>query len=233
MSLLEGGGSFKPLKAVLILSGGLDSTVLLYDLLSRGYSVHAITFNYGQRHSHEIESAVAITLNLVDSGAHVLHSVIDLRNISKYLGDSALLGGQIVPECHYTEAAAKQTVVPNRNMIMLAVAAGYAEANFIPEVYYAAHAGDWAIYPDCRKEFTEQMAEAIKLATAWNPVELKTPFVSLTKDQIVKRGIELKVPFELTWSCYNGGAVPCGKCPTCVERIEAFEKNGAIDPCLK
>ncbi len=221
------------LKAALILSGGLDSTVLLYDLLSKGYFVHALTFNYGQRHSREIESAVSITFNLINNDAPVLHRIVDLRSISQYLGDSALLCKKVVPECHYTEEAAKQTVVPNRNMIMLAIAAGYAEANFIPEIYYAAHAGDWAIYPDCRKEFTEQMSQAIKLATAWNPVELKTPYVSLTKDQIVKRGIELKVPFELTWSCYNGGSVPCGKCPTCVERAEAFEKNGVKDPCQK
>jgi 7-cyano-7-deazaguanine synthase len=108
-------------------------------------------------------------------------------------------------------------------MIMLSIAAGYAEAHSIPDIYYAAHAGDWAIYPDCRKSFVDSAAETIKLASAWNPVTLKAPFAEMTKKEIVAIGRKLEVPFELTWSCYKGGDKPCGKCPTCVERIEALQ----------
>ncbi|HWQ19993.1 MAG TPA: 7-cyano-7-deazaguanine synthase QueC [Methanotrichaceae archaeon] len=217
------------MKAVLILSGGLDSTTLLYKLLADGYQVEAITFDYGQRHRREIDSARKIAaINGVP------HRVVDLSAITPLLGDSALLGGKDIPSCHYTEDAAKQTVVPNRNMIMLSIAVGYAEAMKISEVYYAAHAGDWAIYPDCRSSFIEAMASAIRLATAWNPVELKAPFVGMTKAEIVKLGLTLNVPYELTWSCYQGGDKPCGVCPTCIERAEAFAVNRVDDPynCL-
>ena len=123
--------------AVLILSGGLDSTTMLYEMLSSGYCVHAMTFNYDQRHKKEINCARKITGLL-----NVPHIVIDLTCITEILGDSALLGGRDVPKCHYTEDAARQTIVPNRNMIMLSIAAGYAEAQEIPEVFYAAHRND-------------------------------------------------------------------------------------------
>ena len=204
--------------SVLIFSGGLDSTTLLYKLLSEGHWVHALTFDYNQRHKKEIDCAANIC------AIHgTPHKVINITNLAPLLGDSSLLGGKDVPDCHYTEDSARQTVVPNRNMIMLSIAAGYAEAYEIPEVYYAAHAGDWAIYPDCRKSFVDSAAETIKLASAWNPVTLKAPFAEMTKKEIVALGRKLKVPFELTWSCYKGGDKPCGTCPTCVERIEALQ----------
>jgi 7-cyano-7-deazaguanine synthase len=213
------------MKAVLILSGGLDSTTLLYKMLSDGYEVEALTFNYGQRHKKEIDCA----LKLAELQC-VPHKIIDLSCIAGFLGNSALLGGKDVPKCHYTEDAAKQTIVPNRNMIMLAVAAGYAEAHEVPEVFYAAHRNDSTIYPDCRKEFVEALRPAISLATAWHPVELKAPFIDLTKAEIVKLGLELKVPYEMTWSCYKGEEWPCRECPTCIEREEAFALNRAKDP---
>jgi 7-cyano-7-deazaguanine synthase len=211
--------------AVLILSGGLDSTTLLYKLIADGYQVDTITFDYGQRHKREIDSARKIA-----AIKGVSHRVVDLGAITPLLGDSALLGGKDIPSCHYTEEAARQTVVPNRNMIMLSIAAGYAEAMKISEVFYAAHAGDWAIYPDCRTSFIDAMRAAIRLATAWNPVELKAPFAGITKAEIVKLGLDLKVPYELTWSCYQGCDEPCGVCPTCIERAEAFAANGIKDP---
>jgi 7-cyano-7-deazaguanine synthase len=216
------------MKAVLILSGGVDSTTLLYKMLADGYSVMALTFNYAQRHKKEIECATRIAGLL-----KVPHLVVDLCCIAGLLGDSALLGGKEVPRCHYTEDAAKQTVVPNRNMIMLSIAAGFAEAREIPEVFYAAHRNDSTIYPDCRPEFVEALRPAIRLGTAWHPVELKAPFVNMSKAEIVKMGLEMGVPYELTWSCYQGEAQPCLKCPTCVERMEAFSLNGALDPLLK
>ncbi|RQW80154.1 MAG: 7-cyano-7-deazaguanine synthase QueC [Methanothrix sp.] len=215
------------MKAVLILSGGVDSTTLLYKLVDDGYEVHALTFNYAQRHKKEIECAKTIASRL-----SIIHRVVDLSCVARLLGDSALLGGKDVPCCHYTEDAAKQTVVPNRNMIMLSLAAGYAEAHEIPQIFYAAHKNDSTIYPDCRAEFVEALKPAIRLATAWHPVELCAPFVDLTKAEIVSLGLKLEVPYELTWSCYRGEERPCRSCPTCIEREEAFGINGAKDPLV-
>jgi len=216
------------MKAVLILSGGLDSTTLLYKMINDGYEVQTLTFNYAQRHKKEIDCARKIAA-LLD----IPHRTVDLVCLAALLGDSALLGTKEVPSCHYTEDAARQTIVPNRNMIMLAIAAGYAEAREIPEVFYAAHKNDSAIYPDCRLEFVEAMKPAIRLATAWHPVELQAPFVNLTKAEIVKMGLQLKVPYHLTWSCYRGEEKPCRSCPTCIEREEAFRLNGVVDPLIK
>ncbi len=215
------------MRGVLILSGGVDSTTLLYKMLSDGFEVTALTFNYAQRHKKEIECARAIAERL-----HIRHKIVDLSSLASLLGDSALLGGKDVPSCHYTEEAAKKTVVPNRNMIMLSVAAGYAEAHEIPDVYYAAHKNDSTIYPDCRPEFVRALAPAIRLATAWHPVELQAPFVDMSKAEIVELGLALEVPYELTWSCYRGEEHPCRSCPTCIEREEAFALNGRRDPLL-
>jgi 7-cyano-7-deazaguanine synthase len=216
------------MRGVLILSGGVDSTTLLYKMLSDGYEVTALTFNYAQRHKKEIDCAKAIAEKL-----HIKHKIVDLRTLVSLLGDSALLGGKDVPSCHYTEEAAKKTVVPNRNMIMLSVAAGYAEAHEISDVFYAAHKNDSTIYPDCRPEFVQALRPAIRLATAWHPVELQAPFVDMSKAEIVRLGLALKVPYELTWSCYRGEEHPCRSCPTCIEREEAFSLNGRMDPLLE
>jgi 7-cyano-7-deazaguanine synthase len=214
-----------PMKAVLILSGGLDSTTLLYQMLQEGYEVEALTFNYAQRHKKEIDCARKIADLLTIS-----HCVVDISNLASLLGNSALLGGKDVPACHYTEDAARQTVVPNRNMIMLSIAAGYAEAHEVPAVFYAAHKNDSTIYPDCRTQFVSALRPAIRLATAWHPVELKAPFIDMTKAEIVKLGLKMGVPYELTWSCYRGEEKPCRCCPTCIEREEAFAINVALDP---
>lgn len=215
------------MRGVLILSGGVDSTTLLYRMIEDGYRVEALTFDYGQRHRKEMDCASAIA-----EGLDIPHRIVDLRSITSLLGDSALLGGREVPECHYTEEAAKKTVVPNRNMIMLSIAAGYAEAREIPDIFYAAHKNDSTIYPDCRPEFVQALAPAIRLGTAWHPVELQAPFVNLSKAEIVGLGLELGVPYEMTWSCYRGEERPCRTCPTCIEREEAFEANGCRDPLL-
>ena len=215
------------MKAVLIFSGGLDSTTLLCKMLADGYQVDALTFNYAQRHKKEIDCAITIARRL-----NVTHHVIDLSSLAAFLGESALLGKKEVPSCHYTEDAARQTVVPNRNMIMLSVAAGYAEAHEIPELFYAAHKNDQTIYPDCRPEFVQALVPAIRLGTAWHPVQLKAPFLDMTKAEIVRMGLELQVPYELTWSCYRGEDKPCRSCPTCIEREEAFTLNGITDPLI-
>jgi 7-cyano-7-deazaguanine synthase len=216
------------MRGVLILSGGVDSTTLLYKMLEEGYLVEALTFNYAQRHKKEIDCAAAIARRL-----NITHKIVDLSSVASLLGDSALLGGKEVPDCHYTEEAARKTVVPNRNMIMLSVAAGYAEAREIPQLFYAAHKNDRTIYPDCRPEFVQALRPAILLGTAWHPVKLQAPFVDMSKAEIVRIGLQMQVPYEMTWSCYKGEQRPCRTCPTCVEREEAFAANGCADPLLE
>ena len=213
------------MKTLVIYSGGLDSTVLLYDLHKAGHELHALSVNYGQRHGCELVQAAKIC-----AGLGVDHKVADLSSIQPLLAGSSLTSPEIaVAEGHYTEEKMKTTVVPNRNMILLALATGHALSIGAGQVAYAAHSGDHAIYPDCRNEFADAMAEAMALCD-WKKVELSRPFVDWTKAEIVKRGAELGVPFDQTWSCYQGGEKHCGRCGTCIERREAFDLAGITDP---
>ena len=218
-------------KAVLILSGGIDSSTLLYHLLDKGYEVHALTFYYGQKHSKEIEHSKIIAEEAKSRGK-VNHRVVDISSIHDLISSGALTGEESVPKAFYSEDVQKRTIVPNRNMIMLSIAAGYAVKIGAKEVYYAAHKSDYSIYPDCRKEFVKAFDAAVYLANLWTPVEIKAPFVDMTKDEIVKLGLRLEVPYELTWSCYEGNERPCLSCGTCLERTEAFLLNNAKDPML-
>lgn len=213
------------MKTLAIYSGGLDSTVLLYHLREAGHGVHALSVNYGQRHAKELECAADIC-----KGLGIPHQVADLSSIQSLLAGSSLTSPEIeVAEGHYTEETMKTTVVPNRNMILLALATGNALSIGAEQVAYAAHSGDHAIYPDCRNEFADAMAEAMALCD-WNNVGLDRPFVDWTKADIVRRGAELDVPFEKTWSCYKGSDLHCGRCGTCIERREAFYLAGVEDP---
>ena len=187
------------MKTVLIYSGGLDSTVLLYDLLAAGHSVRALSINYGQRHQKELQAASCICQQL-----GIEHRVADISGIAPLLKGSSLTDDTIdVPEGHYEAESMKATVVPNRNMIMLSIAAGWAISEKADTVSYAAHSGDHAIYPDCREKFTDALDTAIQLAD-WHEVSLYRPFIGKSKADIVKLGSTLKVPFEKTWSCYKG-----------------------------
>lgn len=209
---------------VLIYSGGLDSTVLLYQLLRQGQVVRALSVDYGQKHAREIQAAKEITKEV-----GVEHRVADLRSITGLL-QSSLTSAQLdIPQGHYAEENMKATVVPNRNMILLALAAGWAISLKAQSIAYAAHGGDHAVYPDCRDEFADAMAAAIRLAD-WHSVELVRPFINLKKPDIVRLGHELQVPFAKTWSCYRGEELHCGACGTCIERREAFYKQGIDDP---
>ena len=215
------------MKTVLIHSGGMDSTVLLYHLLKEGNTVKALSIDYGQRHRKELEYAAELTKEL-----RVEHKIADLRSVTDLLAGSSLTSADIeVPEGHYAEDNMKATVVPNRNMILLSLAAGWAISNRYDHISYAAHAGDHDIYPDCREEFTNALDKAIQLAD-WHQVSLHRPFVSKTKADIAALGAELGVHFEKTWSCYKGGELHCGRCGTCVERREAFHLAGIKDPTL-
>ena len=213
------------MKTIVTYSGGLDSTVLLYYLLSEGHEVSALSVDYGQRHAIELKRATQIS-----EGLRIPYETVDLSSINSLLSGSSLTSSEIdVAEGHYTEENMKTTVVPNRNMILLALAAAKAISTGASQVAYAAHSGDHAIYPDCRNAFVDTMAKAISLCD-WEDIELSCPFVDWTKADIVRRGAELDVPFGLTWSCYKGCKKHCGRCGTCIERREAFCLAGVDDP---
>jgi len=197
-------------KGVLILSGGMDSTTLLYYLLKkRNLDVYALSFNYGQRHSKELEMARK-TCEILE----VPHKIVDLSSIRELLKGSALIDVIDVPEGHYEEENMKLTVVPNRNMIMLSLAIAYAISIKALVVYYAAHGGDHAIYPDCRPEFVAAMRTVAEQCD-WYSVTVEAPFLFYDKGDIAILGRELGVDYSLTWTCYKGGKVPCGKCGAC------------------
>lgn len=213
-------------KAVIIASGGMDSTTLLYDILSRGYQVYALSVNYGQKHSKELEFIRKTCTKL-----KVSHKLINLSLLGKeLLFGSALTSQEIkVPEGDYRQTSMKLTVVPNRNMILLSLAVGYAISIGAKKVFYAAHTGDHAIYPDCRKEFVQAMRQAVLLSD-WEAVELEAPYLDLDKGDIAIKGKSLGVDYSLTWTCYKGGRKACGKCGACCERLEAFQKAKMTDP---
>ncbi len=212
-------------KAILIYSGGMDSTTLLYSLISEGYLVKALGIDYGQRHLKELDSARTICETL-----GVEFQIADLSSIRALFGQSALTDPSVdLPEGTYDVENMKVTVVPNRNMLMLAVAISWAIASEIGTVAYAAHAGDRAVYPDCRHEFVEALGQAARLCD-YEPIEILSPFILTSKKDIVSIGGKLGVPFHLTWSCYKGGARHCGKCGTCQQRAQAFQASGVPDP---
>ncbi|MGI8603688.1 MAG: 7-cyano-7-deazaguanine synthase QueC [Verrucomicrobiales bacterium] len=215
------------MKVVVLVSGGMDSVTALYDAAAGHEVVAALSFDYGAKHNHrELPCAAWHAAHL-----GVAHRVVSLNFVEKLFRSDLLRTGGDIPDGHYEDASMKRTVVPFRNGIMLAVAAGFAESIDAKALVIAAHAGDHAIYPDCREEFLAPMAEAISTGT-YAKLALLRPFISMTKSQIVERGRRLAVDFFRTWSCYKGGESHCGKCGTCVERREAFAKARVADPTV-
>lgn len=213
------------MKTVVLVSGGMDSVVALYDAKDHHEVVTGLSFDYGSKHNHrEIPFAEYHCEKL-----GIPHQTIPLDFMNDCFDSHLLKAGGEIPEGHYEADNMKQTVVPFRNGIMLSIAAGFAESQGAEAVTIAAHSGDHAIYPDCRGDFMDPMAQAIAAGT-YAKIQLFRPFLNMRKEDIAARGGEVGVDFTQTWSCYKGGEIHCGKCGTCVERKEAFERSGIPDP---
>ncbi len=218
------------MKSVVIFSGGIDSTTLLFKLKNEGHEIYAITFSYGQKHSRELESAKKIASILKFD-----HKIVDVSSLQSLL-DSALTNPNIaipkVPASAQFYETLKTTVVPNRNAIFLSIAAGYAQSIGSNNVFYAAHYSDRGMYPDCRQEFIEAFEKMSRISLDNDSLSVQSLFVNMNKSDIVRLGSELGVPYELTWSCYGGDTKHCGTCSACRERKRAFSEAGMKDPTV-
>jgi 7-cyano-7-deazaguanine synthase len=208
--------------ALLILSGGMDSVTLLYDRAEE--IALAVSFDYGSNHNHkEIPFAKKHCEAL-----GIPHVVIPLKFMAEHFESSLLSGAEAIPEGHYADENMKSTVVPFRNGIMLSIAAGLAESKGLQKVMMANHFGDHDVYPDCRKEFVDNMSAAISAGTYAN-IFIDAPYTSISKADIARKGAALGIDYAQTWSCYKGLEKHCGKCGTCIERKEALAAAGITD----
>lgn len=214
--------------AVVITSGGMDSTTAVYWAKHYFGEIETMSFDYGQRHKKELEFAQ----RTADKLGHK-HHLVDLTGVTDLISTSALTNPLIaVPDGHYEEETMKITVVPNRNAMMLNIAIARAVAIGAEAVVIGVHSGDHAIYPDCRVEFISLQEKTAQIANEGfiHPLfQLVAPFVHMTKANIASLGKELEVPWHETWTCYKGGEIHCGRCSTCVERLEAFHVAGVPD----
>lgn len=212
-------------RVLVVLSGGMDSVTLLHFYRTLRMQLHAVSFDYGQRHKKELDFA---RLNAQRLGAQ--HTTIDVSFLQRVFAPSSQTSAGIaVPHGHYTDESMRKTVVPGRNMVMLSLAISLALKEKCGIVAFGAHGGDHAIYPDCRPEFVDAM-RAAGLTCDWTQVKVAAPFLSFDKGQIASLGHSLGVVWEETWSCYEGGSYHCGRCGTCTERREAFARAGIEDP---
>ena len=215
---------FNMIDSIVVLSGGMDSTVLLADTLSKGISVEALSFDYGSKHSDkELTCAIEICKKY-----NVAHQIVELPFINELFSSSLLKSGNQIPEGEYNEPSMKSTVVPFRNGIMLSITVGYAESIGAENVLLGSHSGDHFIYPDCRPEFNNAFSEAVYLGTD-KKVRLRFPFADIDKRDIGDLGKKLGVDFKSTWTCYKGGKFHCGKCGACDERKYALRYDEGLD----
>jgi len=212
-------------KVVVIYSGGMDSYTVLHKAIEEGLTPVALTFDYGQRHVKEIQIASEVCESLA-----INHKIIDITAINQLIGGSSLTDSSIeVATGDYDNNNMVNTVVPNRNMILLSLAVGYAVSIGAEKVYYGAHSGDHEIYPDCRPIFVEKMNEVAAVAN-YEKTEIHSPYLKSDKVGILKDGLRMGLDYSKTWTCYNGREKACGECGSCKERLEAFAKNGLSDP---
>ncbi|MCT4587061.1 MAG: 7-cyano-7-deazaguanine synthase QueC [Carboxylicivirga sp.] len=219
-------------KAVVLLSGGLDSAVALYLAKSQNFELHALSFDYGQRHSRELDAAKAIAKK---AGAKE-HQVVTLK-LDKWGGSSLTDSAIELEDGDVNRDDIPVTYVPARNMVFLSVAASLAEAIGAQDIFIGVSEVDYSGYVDCRQEFIDSMEKAINMGTVMGaeknqPIKIHAPFVDKTKAQEIQLGEELGVDFGLTWSCYRGGEKPCGTCDSCLLRAKAFAEAGVVDTAL-
>ena len=219
-------------KAVVLLSGGLDSSIAIHLAKSEGYEVYALSFDYGQKHHKELESAKATAKKV---GAKE-HNMVTLQ--LNLWGGSSLTDSKIdVEDGDVTRTDIPQTYVPARNMVFLSVAASYAEAIGAQDIFIGVSEVDYSGYVDCREKFIRSMENTINEGTVMaaehgKKITIHTPFIHKTKTEEIKLGVELGVDFSLTWSCYRGGEKPCGTCDSCLLRAKAFKEAGVVDTAL-
>ncbi len=220
------------MKAIILLSGGLDSSTVLYQALADGYECYAISFDYQQRHRKELQSA----LSIAEKAGVAEHQTIKF-DLTQW-GGSALTDNSIdLPQERSLKEMSRNipvTYVPARNTIFLSFASAYAETIAAEKVYIGVNALDYSGYPDCRPDYIQAMQEVFRLGTKQgregNPINIITPLIDLKKTEIIELGNKLGVPWELTWSCYSGGEVACGVCDSCRLRLAAFDELGLSDP---
>lgn len=213
------------MKVITLISGGMDSVTALYQAVRDHEVVGGVSFHYGSKHNDKELPLAKFHCDKLG----IQHTIIRLDFMADLFASDLLKSGGDIPDGHYAEQTMKQTVVPFRNGIMLAIATGLAESHGAEGLVIAAHAGDHAIYPDCREPFMQAMADAMKFGT-YAGIQLLRPFIATDKTGIAALGSKLGVDYSRTWSCYKGGDTHCGTCGTCVERREAFLLAGVADP---
>lgn len=211
--------------AVVIYSGGMDSFTVLHRARHEGYALHALSFDYGQRHARELEVAARVCRQL-----DIEHRIIDIRAIHELIDHSALTDtSRPIPEGDYDGDNLSATVVPNRNMILLSLAIAHAVNIGAKKVFYGAHGGDHILYPDCRPEFVDRM-NAVAAVANFEPVDICAPYLHADKRAILGDGLSLGLDYSDTWTCYLGEPLACGQCGSCKERLAAFAAHGTADP---
>lgn len=208
-------------KAVVVLSGGADSSTVAYWAKKEGYDVYAITFNYGQIADREIESARKIVEAL-----GIQWKAVDLSSLKDIFGDVTSLCNPNIP---MTSSFSDPIIVPFRNGVFLSIAVAYAVSIGAEKIFYGALGSDETFYPDCRRTFYESFEKAARLGTG-RDISVEAPFNGLKKAELIRIGVQLDVPFEHTWSCYGNSLKHCGKCESCENRRRAFEEAGVVDP---
>ena len=217
-------------KAVVLLSGGLDSTTALYLAQDKGYEVYALSFDYGQSHGRELAAAREVAKQ-----AEVTEHIVVETNMSAWGGSALTDQAMEIPEGDEEDEEIPSTYVPARNMIFLSYAASYAEAVGAQDIFIGVSQVDYSGYVDCRQDFIDAMEEAINQGTVCaveedKEINVQTPFIDMTKTEEIELGMELGVDYSSTWTCYRGGELACGDCDSCKLRLKAFSEAGYEDP---